>query len=358
MTTAPPLTDREQQRRDALADRLFDASRSALDLFCVYLGDRLGLYGALAGRGPTTPEELAEAAGIDPRYAREWLEQQAVGGLLEVEDGRFTLPPGHAEALGDPESEAYSPHLARSIVSLVAPLPLLMEAFRTGGGVPWTAYGDDGREAQAAYNRVMFLKHLGSEWIPSMPDVHARLQAPGARVADLACGAGWSSIAIARAYPDARVDGFDGDAASIELARANAEAEGLSERVRFIQRDVSAGEEAGGYDLVCVFEAIHDMARPVEALAGMRALAAPDGAALVMDERTNDALTVGDPQEHYLYGVSVLGCLPTGMSEQPSAGTGTVMRRATFARYAEEAGFDDVEVLGIEHDTFRFYRLR
>jgi 2-polyprenyl-3-methyl-5-hydroxy-6-metoxy-1,4-benzoquinol methylase len=352
------LTDPEAQRRDALAERLFESTRSALDLFCVYLGDRLGLYRALAGRGPTTTEDFAAVAGIHPRYAREWLEQQAVGGILEVEDGRFTLPPGHAETLADTESESFSAHLARSTVSMAGPLPALMEAFRTGGGVPWSAYGEDGREAQAAFNRVMFLEHLGSEWIPSMPDVHDRLQAPGARVADLACGAGWSSIAIARAYPAVRVDGFDGDAASVELARANAAAEGLDERVRFHVRDVSGGEEPGGYDLVCVFEAIHDMARPVEALAGMRALAAPDGAVLVMDERTNDALTVGDPLEHYLYSASVLSCLPSGMSEQPSAATGTVMRTATFAGYAREAGFGDVEVLPIEHDAFRFYRLR
>jgi 2-polyprenyl-3-methyl-5-hydroxy-6-metoxy-1,4-benzoquinol methylase len=358
MTTATPLTEREQQRRDALADRMFDASRSALDLFCVYLGDRLGLYRALAGRAATTPDELADAAGIHPRYAREWLEQQAVGGILEVEDGRFTLPPGHAEVLADADSESFSAPLARSTVALAGPLRQLVEAFRSGGGVPWSAYGADGREAQAATNRVQFLKHLGSEWIPSMPDVHDRLQAPGARVADLACGAGWSSIAIARAYPNARVDGFDGDAASVALARANAEAEGLADRVRFEQRDVSAGEAPGGYDLVCVFEAIHDLSRPVDALAGMRALAAPDGAVLVMDERTNDALTVGDPLEHYLYGASVLVCLPAGMSEQPSAATGTVMRPATFASYARQAGFRDVEVLDVEHDMFRFYRLR
>ena len=358
MTTGTPLTQPETQRRDALAERLFDASRSALDLYCVYLGDRLGLYRALAGRGPTTPDELAEAAGIHPRYAREWLEQQAVGGILEVEDGRFTLPPGHAEALADTESESFSAHLARSTVAMAAPLRALMDAFRSGGGVPWTAYGEDGREAQATFNRVMFLKHLGTEWIPAMPDVHARLQTPGARVADLACGAGWSSIAIARAYPQARVDGFDDDAASIELARANAAAEGLGERVRFHVRDVSAGDKPGGYDLVCVFEAIHDMSRPVEALASMRALASPDGAVLVMDERTNAELTVGDRQEHYQYGASVLSCLPSGMNEQPSAATGTVMRPATFAGYAREAGFGDVEVLDIEHDAFRFYRLR
>jgi 2-polyprenyl-3-methyl-5-hydroxy-6-metoxy-1,4-benzoquinol methylase len=356
MTTLLP--DSEAQRRDALAERLFDSSRAALDLFCIYLGDRLGLYRALAGRGPTTPDELAKAAGIHPRYAREWLEQQAVGGVLEVADGRFTLPTGHAEALVDADSESFSSPLARATVALAGPLPQLIEAFRTGGGVPWTAYGEDGREAQAATNRVQFLNHLGSEWIPAMPDVHARLQEPGARVADLGCGAGWSSIAIARAYPHARVDGYDGDAASIELARANAAAEGLAERVTFHVRDVSAGDAAEGYDLVCVFEAIHDMSRPVEALAGMRALAAPAGAVLVMDERTNDELTVGDPLEHYFYGASVLACLPTGMSEQPSAATGTVMRPATFAGYARAAGFEDVETVAIEHDMFRFYRLR
>ena len=356
MTSTRSTADHERQR-DALAERLNDAARTTMDLYCVHLGDRLGLYRALAGRGAVTPDELAAAAGIHPRYAREWLEQQAVGGILEVEDGRFTLPAGHAEALADPDSVAFSPPIARMVVGLAAPLPALIDAFRSGGGVPWTAYGADGRESQADMNRVQFLAHLGGEWLPAMPDVHARLQEPGAAVADLACGAGWSSIAIARAYPAARVDGFDGDAASIELARANAAAEGLEDRLRFHVRDVSGDSPDGGYDLVCVFEAIHDMARPVDALRAMRALAAPRGAVLVMDERTNAALSVGDPLEHYLYGASVLACLPTGMSEQPSAATGTVMRPSTFAGYAEAAGFGAVEVLDVEHPTFRFYRM-
>jgi 2-polyprenyl-3-methyl-5-hydroxy-6-metoxy-1,4-benzoquinol methylase len=357
MTTSPRLTQGDERQRDALAERLHDDCRSAMELYCVYLGDRLGLYRALASLGAVTPDELAAAAGVHSRYAREWLEQQAVTGILEVEAGRFTLPPGHAEALADPDAESYSPPFARSAVSLAGPLSTLMEAFRGGGGVPWTAYGADGREAQADMNRVQFLAHLGGEWLPAMPDVHARLREPGATVADLACGAGWASIAIARAYPDVRVDGFDGDAASIELARVNAVAEGLADRVRFHVHDI-AQPLSGGYDLVCVFEAIHDLARPVEALSAMRALAAPDGAVLVMDERTNDALTVGDPEERYLYAASVLVCLPAGMSEQPSAATGTVMRPATFAGYAEAAGFRDVEVLDIDHRFFRFYRLR
>jgi 2-polyprenyl-3-methyl-5-hydroxy-6-metoxy-1,4-benzoquinol methylase len=358
MPNSTPLGEAGERQRDALADRLLDDSRAAMELYCVYLGERLGLYRALAGSGPVTPGELAAAAGIHPRYAREWLEQQAVSGIVELHDGRFTLPPGHAEALADPDAEAFSAPLARMAVSLAGPLPELMEAFRSGGGVSWAAYGADGRESQAALNRVQFLNHLGSEWLPSMPDVHERLRQPGARVADLACGGGWSSIAIARAYPEVRVDGFDGDEASIALARANAVAEGLADRVRFHLHDVAGEPAAAGYDLVCVFEAIHDMARPVEALGAMRALAAPDGAVLVMDERTNEALTIGDPDERYLYGASVLVCLPAGMSEQPSAATGTVMRPDTFAGYAEAAGFGAVEVLDIEHRVFRFYRLR
>ena len=367
MTITASLTAHDEAQREALAERVFGAVLGTMDLFCIYIGDRLGLYGALAGAGPCTPGELAAAAGIDPRYAREWLEQQAVAGILEFDDvavepdeRRFVLPAGHAEALTDRDALAFAPPLARIGVAVAGPIGAIVDAFRSGGGVPWTAYGADGREAQADLNRVQFLHHLGSEWLPSMSDVHDRLRRPGARVADLACGAGWSSLAIARAYPDVRVDGYDVDEASIDLARAHAAAAGLDERVRFHVRDIAAsGEPApGGYDLVCVFEALHDLAHPVEALSSMRSLAAPDGAVLVMDERTNDALTPGDPLEQFFYGASVLVCLPTGMSEPDSAATGTVMRAATFARYARAAGFGEVEVLGIEHPFFRFYRLR
>jgi len=365
VAAAVSLSEHEQRRRDALGERLFEASIAALDLYCVHIGDRLGLYRALASHGPLTAPELADAAGVHPRYAREWLEHQAVGGILEVDDAgaepddrRFTLPSGHAEALVDRDSLAYAAPKARSIVALGRPIDALIDAFRTGAGVPWSAYGDDGREAQADMNRVEFIHNLGSEWLPAMPDVHERLRRPGARIADLACGAGWSSIAMARAYPDARVEGFDADEASIALARANAAGEGLEERVRFHVRNVAAGDAPGAYDLVTVFEAIHDLAHPVEALSAMRALAAPDGAVLVMDERTNDRMTPGDPNERYLYGCSVLVCLPAGMGEEDSAATGTVMRRQTFERYARAAGFRGVEVLPVEHDSFRFYRLR
>jgi SAM-dependent methyltransferase len=181
-----------------------------------------------------------------------------------------------------------------------------------------------------------------------MPDVHERLGAAGARVADVACGGGWASIAIAQAYPDVRVDGFDLDEASIALARANAAAEGVADRVTFQVHDIAAGPAHGRYDVVCV----------LEALASMRAMAGGGGTVLVMDERTADRFAApADEQERTLYGFSLFSCLPTALSETPSAGTGTVMRPDTLRRYARAAGFADAVVLDIEHDKFRLYRL-
>jgi 2-polyprenyl-3-methyl-5-hydroxy-6-metoxy-1,4-benzoquinol methylase len=204
----------------------------------------------------------------------------------------------------------------------------------------------------------MFLNLLASEWLPAMPDVVATLE-HGARVADVGTGCGWSAIAMALAYPSITVDGFDLDEASVVDARANAEATGVSDRVTFEVRD-AADAVAGSYDLVTCFEALHDMAHPVEALTAMRAMVAEGGTVFVVDERAADALTANDPDpiQRFFYAASVLHCLPVGMSQPHSAGTGTVMRTATLESYAAAAGFTAVEVLPIEHDMFRFYRLR
>jgi 2-polyprenyl-3-methyl-5-hydroxy-6-metoxy-1,4-benzoquinol methylase len=355
----------EVARRDALVERIFEAALGTYETLILYLGERLGFYRALAERGWSTPAELAEATGTHERYAREWLEQQAVAGLLEVdgaetaEERRYRLPPEHAEVLLDVESLSYVMPMARFAGSLTGVLPALQEAFRTGEGVPWTAFGVDGREAQAAANRPLFTTLLGSEWLPAITDVHARLRAdPPARVADIACGAGWSSIGIARAYPKVHVTGFDLDEGSVQMANENAAEAGLTDRVRFEARDAGDPVLRGSYQLVTVFEALHDMSRPVDVLRAMRGLAAEDGAVLVMDEKVADTFTApGDEIERLMYSYSVLSCLAVGLSEQPSAATGTVMRTDTLRRYAEEAGFSRVEVLPIEHDLFRFYRL-
>ena len=355
-----------EQRRDALAERIFESSIGMLEILSIYVGDRLGLYRALADGGEMTASELATVTGTHERYAREWLEQQAVAGILEVEDEqaepearRYRLPDGHAEVLLERDSLYYMTPLAQQLVGTARPLPTILEAFRSGGGVPYTEYGSDMREGIAYANRTMFVNLMGSEWLPAVPDVHERLRAvPPARVADIGCGTGWSSISIARAYPKARVDGFDMDEESIAEAKENAEAERLADRVTFHLQDAADPELSGGYDLAIAIECIHDMSRPVEALRAMRSLVGEEGTVLVVDERVGETFAApGDEIERLMYGWSVVHCLPVGMADQPSAGTGTVMRPATLRRYATEAGFSKIEILPIENDMWRFYRL-
>jgi len=350
---------------EALAERIVASTISLFDLVAVHLGDRLGLYRALHRHGPATSGELAERTGTDERYVREWLEQQAVTDILAVVDDpgeptrrRYALPAGYADVLVTADSPSYLAPLARQALGMLRPLPQLVEAFRSGAGIPYADYGDDTREGIADLNRVMFVNELGTDWLPAIADVHERLLS-GARVADLGCGTGWSSIAIARAYAGVSVDGFDADEASIEAARGNATVEGLHDRVRFVVQDASDPSLAGSFDLVTMFEALHDMARPVEALANARHLLTDGGTVVVADERVAEHFTApGDDLERLMYGFSVAHCLPVGRADhEHSAATGTAMRPDTLRAYAREAGFRRVEVLPIDNDFWRFYRL-
>jgi SAM-dependent methyltransferase len=350
---------------DALAARLVQAVLGAMDVQSVYLGDKLGYYRALADAGAMTAAELAGATGAGERYTREWLEQQAVTGLLAVDDAsadaaarRYSFPSGHREVLADVDGPAYVAGLARVVAAAGSRLADVAEAARAGTGVPWSAYGPDMMLAQADANRGMFLSSLGPDVLARIPGVHERLSGPDARVADVGCGCGWSSIAIARAYPSALVDGYDLDEPSIAVASENARALGLEDRVRFHVRDVAGPSLAGSYDLVAAFECVHDVAQPVPFLASMGRLAKDDGVVLVMDERVGESFSApGGDVERAMYGYSITVCLPDSLSSRPTAASGTVMRPATLRGYAREAGFADVEVLPIDNDFFRFYRL-
>jgi 2-polyprenyl-3-methyl-5-hydroxy-6-metoxy-1,4-benzoquinol methylase len=364
--TASPSLDHAAER-DALTGRLFEAMLGAFDLMAVQLGLELGLYRALADGGAASASDLAARARIDRRYAREWLEQQAVTGILVVDDAaaapddrQYGLPPGHAEALLDDDSPGVAHPMSRFVASGSVMLPALMEAYRTGEGLAWDAYPGL-IEAQEGMNRPVFRHLLTKEWLPAIPDVHARLmdRARPARVADLACGAGWSTIAMAKAYPWADISGLDIDPDSIGRARRNAEAEGLSPSgVRFHLVDAGQHDLDGQFDLVTIFEAVHDLSRPVEVLTAVRHLLAPDGVAIIVDEKVAEEFTApGDAVERAMYGFSLVFCLANSLADRPSVATGTVMRPDTFRRFAAEAGLQRVEVLPIEHETFRIYRL-
>jgi 2-polyprenyl-3-methyl-5-hydroxy-6-metoxy-1,4-benzoquinol methylase len=347
-------------KRDALEERLFGAVLGMIDVYAVYVGDRLGMYRALA-EGAETAAEVAAATQTSERYVREWLEQQAVSGLLEAEDGRFRLPDGHAEVLVQNDSVHCVAPFARMMVGIVRPLPEVLEAFRNGSGVPYERFDEDFCDGQGDMNGAVFDALLGSEWLTAIPDLDERLRSsPPAQVADVACGTGRSTLAIARAYPEVRVDGIDLDEHSIDVANEHLEAAepDVASRVSFAVRDAADPGLQGRYDLVTVFEAVHDLSNPVEVLGAVRGLLAEGGTGLIMDERVADEFTApGDEVERVMYGFSILHCLPVGMADQPSAATGTVMRASTLESYAREAGFADVEVLGVEHDFWRFYRL-
>lgn len=347
---------------DAAVARFAAAMVGALELTTVHLGQQLGLYDALRDDGPATPEELAERVDCDERYVREWLEQQAAAGLLEIEDGdgatRFALPEITNQLLVDRNSPTYLGAAAHTVVLLGRPVPALLHAFRTGEPVSFDAYGEEARSAVAERTRPGYLHMLATAWLPALPDVHHRLlSAPAARIVDIGCGSGWSTIALARAYPNARVDAVDADEVSIAAARHNAAEAGVADRVTFMVGDAEApGLETGVHDLVVAFDVVHELARPIAALRAARELLAPGGAVLIADGAISDELTTGGAlNERLIRANSVLFCLPTARGHD-HANTGA-MRPAVLRAYAREAGFRDVEEVVVPHPFWRFNRL-
>ncbi len=348
---------------EALAERLFKDAVGALELYTVYLGERLGLYRELAESGPVTSSELAERASTNERYVREWLEHQATSGLLEVDDPaaaavsrRYQLPPAHIRVLADPDDLRYQAYKGVDIVRAARPLPQLVEAFRNGTAPPPLPWEPEGR---AEFNRAIFLNLLGKQWLPAIPEVDRRLHSePPARVADVACGTGWSSIAMAQAYPKITVDGFDLDRDAVALAARHAEDTGVADRVGFSVADATDPQLERQYDLVTIFEALHDMPRPVDALRAAYRLLAPGGSVVIADEQVDDEFTApGSDHDRYHYGWSVVTCLPSVMGDPQTAATGAVLRPSTMRRFAAEAGFKTVQILPIETEFWRFYRL-
>ena len=349
---------------DELAERIFGALLGTVDILSVFLGDRLGWYRSLASDGPATPTQLADRTATHPRYAREWLEQQAVTGFLALDhpdddpDARvYSIPAATAEVMTDQSSLSYLAPFARMFAAVGPQLPELLEAYRTGGGVSWEQLGELARESQADVNRP-WLDRLPTE-LAKLPGLQDLLSRPGARLADVGTGAGWSALALAAAYPQLDIIGVDTDRPSVEMARENAMAAGLESRVRFIHDDAGNLATYGTFDVILALECLHDMPYPVAVLTAMRTAVRPDGSVLILDEAVNDRLTPSaDSLEKLMYGYSLFVCLPDGMSHPGSAGTGTVMRPSVLTDYARQAGFSSVDVVLDEFGFWRLYSLR
>ncbi len=359
--TAADLAD--DDRRDRLVERMLGSLLAGAELVTVDLGRRLGLYRVLHEFGDANAAELADRADIAPRYSREWLEQQATAGLIDVTAAatdpdlrRYGLPAGHIPVLLDPEHPAHLLGAAPTMTGFGRTLDDVVRAYRTGTGVSFADYGAELRHGIASVNRPGYTHDIGG-WVATLPDIHDRLTL-GGRILDAGCGVGWSSIGLARAFPSAHVDAVDLDPTSIAEARDNAAGTEADARIEFTVGDAAAPDpDTEPYDLICVLEALHDMSDPIGALAAFRPALTTGGAVLVADEKTADEFTPnGDETERLQFAFSVLHCLPATMHEGTGTANGTVLRSSTLTSWAGQAGFS-CTTLPVEHPFWRFYRL-
>ncbi len=306
---------------------------------------------------------MTEATGTDVRSIREWLEQQATAGFVEVADAaaawndrRYFLTDAQAAVLVDETDPRHVSPLADMLAGVGQVIDQVVESHRIGSGVRFSAYGSALREGQGAINRPAFTHDLVPSWIGAVDGLLDRL-ADGGRIADLGCGVGWSTIAMATQIPGSTVTGWDLDHASIEEARRLATAAGAE--VRFEAADAAAMAAEGPFELVTILEALHDMADPAAVLSSARASLAPDGVLLIADELVaNTFASPGDEMDRLMYGWSVTHCLPAALADGGPEALGTVLRTPTVLDLAAAAGFASVETPAVDAGFFRLYILR
>ena len=320
--------------------RAVDEVGATLNAALVVMGDRLGLYRALAGGGALTPAELAARTGTAERYVREWLNAQAAGGFVDYHpaEGAYSLPPEQTVALTDEDSPAYLPGLFQNALGSVLDSPRITDAARTGAGVGWHEHNHHVHDGCERFFRPGYNANLVASWLPALDGVVERLQR-GARVADVGCGHGASTILMARAFPNSTFVGSDYHAESIETARRRAEQAGVGDRVRFEVEPASA-YTGGGYDLVAMFDCLHDMGDPVGAAQHVLETLAPHGTWMIVEPAAGDRVEDNlNPIGRAYYGFSTLLCTPASLSQDVGLALGAQAGPARLAQVVREAGF-------------------
>jgi SAM-dependent methyltransferase len=329
----------DQGRAEAFMGQLMTDMGAAATVPLVILGDRLGLFTALADAGRSTPEELAQRSSTDARYTREWLNAQAAAGYVsyDAEEERYFLDEVQELVFAREGQPMFMAGAFENFMATMHAVPRMVEAFKSGEGVGWHEQHPCLFRATERFFRLAYNAHLVSEWLPSLDGVVEKLQA-GATVADVGCGHGASTIVMAKAFPKSRFFGFDYHGPSIERAREAAEEEGVADRIEF--QALSAKEIDGSYDLICVFDALHDMGDPVGAAAHIRSSLAEDGCFMLVEpfanDRTEDNL---NPVGRIFYAGSTMVCTPASRSQEVGLALGAQAGEARLKQVLEEAGF-------------------
>ena len=323
-----------------------------------YIGDRLGIFKALASAGSVTSAELAARTGLNERYVREWLGAMTAAKYISYDPAtmRYTMTPEHAMILADEKSPFFMGGFMQMIVPEVALAPKLIDSFRTGKGLPQSEYPPEVFEAIERGSAPMYQHHLIRKWMPAMPDAVARLNAGGTAL-DVGCGSGRAVIALATAYPKARVHGYDAHPGSVERARANATAAGVGERVTFDVVDCTK-LPAGQFDFITTFDVIHDSVDPIGLLKSIRKALKPDGTYLMLEMNCSPKLEENaNPVGRFLYAVSTLYCMTTSLAHD-GAGIGAAMGEPKARELASQAGFQQFRRLPIDDPFSMLYELR
>ena len=339
MTTTEQPTDIDMEKLMGFVFRAVDEVGATLNAALVVMGDRLGLYRALAGAGPLTPAELAQRTGTAQRYVREWLNGQAAGAYVEYDpdSGRYTLPAEHAIALTEESSPAYLPGFFQIALGSVLDSPRITEAAKTGAGIGWHDHVQDVFGGCERFFRPGYNAHIVSDWLPALDGAIAKLQR-GAAVADVGCGHGASTILMAQAFPASTFIGSDYHEGSIATARQRAVEAGVSDRVRF-EIAAASSYSGSGYDLVTMFDCLHDMGDPVGAARHVHQSLTADGTWMIVEpaagDRTEDNF---NPVGRAYYNFSTLLCTPASLSQEVGLALGAQAGESRIRDVVTRAG--------------------
>jgi 2-polyprenyl-3-methyl-5-hydroxy-6-metoxy-1,4-benzoquinol methylase len=320
--------------------RAVDEVGATLNAALVVMGDKLGLYRALAGAGALSPGELADRTGTSERYVREWLNAQAAGGYVQYDPAgcRYALPPEQSAALADPDSPAYLPGFFQLALGSVIDSPKIVERARSGDGLGWHEHVHDVHAGCERFFRPGYNANLVAEWLPALDGVVERLQR-GAHVADVGCGHGASTILMAQAFPNSTFVGTDYHSASIETARLRAQEAGVADRVRF-QVEPAAAYSGTEYDLVTMFDCLHDMGDPVGAARHVHGTLKPDGTWMIVEPNAGDRVEENlNPVGRAYYGFSTLLCTPASLSQEVGLALGAQAGEARIGDVVRTGGF-------------------